>query len=110
MTATRRMIRSLRELSRMNVNKDLEALNLQKYGTEPYHPHIHRTGSVRPDPKTRHAVPPRTQRARSWRAVGKRPSRIAVAALSRSKWYLDTPFQNPVRPVNSVSVKSVQGR
>jgi hypothetical protein len=35
MIATRRMIRSLREHSRMSIDNDLEALILQKYGTEP---------------------------------------------------------------------------
>ena len=36
MTVTRRMIRSLPEQSRMSIDKDLEALILKKYGTEPY--------------------------------------------------------------------------
>ena len=35
MTATRRMIRRLREQSRMNIDGDLEELILKKYGTEP---------------------------------------------------------------------------
>ena len=40
MTVTRRMIRSLREQSRMDIDNNLEALILQKYGTEPY-PHTY---------------------------------------------------------------------
>ena len=36
MTATPRMIRQLREQGRMPIDRELEALILQEYGTEPY--------------------------------------------------------------------------
>jgi hypothetical protein len=36
MTATPRMIRKLREQGRIPIDRELEALILQEYGTEPY--------------------------------------------------------------------------